>query len=227
MLQGPFTLSSNQDCILCGNCLKSCENNSPTLNLRMPGHELWAAIKPNGIIGIIVPVIMGTQLFRSSEHLVRNLLPPGELGLVWLSFAALIISTTIGSFIFIQIAGAITFPDIKNTAFKTAHLFSHGIIPLLFVYELAFQLSPLLERLGHILPVLGRQMGIDLEILNFGLSRAGVVPLQELCLLAGTLTSIVFIALLARKHCIREGHPKIFRHLPVIGLGLMYMWIFG
>ena len=50
LYQGPFSLHSNQDCILCGNCVKICENASPAFNLRIPGHELWASLQPENRI---------------------------------------------------------------------------------------------------------------------------------------------------------------------------------
>ncbi|MDH4319120.1 MAG: 4Fe-4S binding protein, partial [Desulfobulbaceae bacterium] len=226
MLQGPFALNSNQNCILCGNCLKTCENNSPTLNLRMPGHELWAAIKPDAVTGFFVPVIIASQLVRGGEHAARTLIPPDRPDLSWPLFAMLLIMASVGAFTLVRLGGLVTFPDLKDSTIKKHHLFSHGLIPLLFVYELAFQLGPLLERLGHIPAVLGNQLGIDLKILVFGLSRAGVLPLQELSLMAGTMTSVVFTALLARKHSRAPQRQSLLRYMPLILLGMLYMWIF-
>lgn len=226
MLQGPFALSSNQNCILCGNCLKTCENNSPTLNLRMPGHELWAAIKPDAVTSFFVPVIIASQLVRGGEDAARTLLPPDRPELAWPLFGALLLLASGGAFALVRLGGHVTFPELKDSTIKKHHLFSHGLIPLLFVYELAFQLGPLLERLGHTPTVLGNQLGIDLKFLEFGLSRAGVLPLQELSLLAGTTTSVVFTTLLARKHCREAYRPSLLRYMPLILLGSLYMWIF-
>lgn len=44
MFEGPFALSSNRNCALCGNCVKVCPNQSPVLNLRVPGYELWTVL---------------------------------------------------------------------------------------------------------------------------------------------------------------------------------------
>jgi Fe-S oxidoreductase len=32
---------SNQHCVMCMDCVRSCPNGSPQLNLRVPGRELW------------------------------------------------------------------------------------------------------------------------------------------------------------------------------------------
>ncbi len=60
----PF-VESNQNCTLCLNCVRSCPNESPRLNVRFPGRELWrlTRVSPEMVYlvaalqGVLVPVI--------------------------------------------------------------------------------------------------------------------------------------------------------------------------
>jgi transcriptional regulator with AAA-type ATPase domain len=52
-------VDTNQHCVMCMNCVQSCPNDSPQLNLRMPGREIWdgAAVSPK--LGWFVLMLMG------------------------------------------------------------------------------------------------------------------------------------------------------------------------
>jgi len=230
LYQGPFSLSSNQDCILCGNCVKTCPNDSPALNLRMPGHELWAALKPEKVTTIFVPVILGTQLFRGIEHssFVHSL--EVNTHSIWLLYALLLIVCIGISFGFMQAAGNMSFGPLKNGGVKKADLFSHVIIPLAFAFEFVYQLKPLLTRLGSFFPVLGRQIGINLEFLNVTTTPGIVKFWQVTSLLAGMALSGLFLHILLRKHEEKKENNVIaglfLKWLPILFLGAVYIWIF-
>jgi len=229
LYQGPFSLHSNQDCILCGNCVKICENASPAFNLRIPGHELWAALRPERITSIFVPVILGTQIFRGLEHtgiagFLESLIPS-----TWGAYALLLLLATVVSFIFVQGAGTMTFGPLKNTTINKGELFINGLIPLAFGFEVAYQFKPLLERLGHFMPVFGRQFGFDLEFLDFAASEGAAKPWQVLFVLLGLLTSMIFMKILIRNHQEKDGDvlkSKKLRYLPLLFLAGVYIWMF-
>jgi NAD-dependent dihydropyrimidine dehydrogenase PreA subunit len=55
MYEHPYAMESNKNCILCGNCIKNCPNNSIQLNLRLAAKELWVKVHPyisDSILGI-------------------------------------------------------------------------------------------------------------------------------------------------------------------------------
>jgi len=228
LYQGPFSLHSNQNCILCGRCFKLCPNDSPVLNLRIPGHELWASLKPEKITTIFVPVIIGTQIFRGIEHL--SLMQKLEAGTwpMWSIYAILLIIATAVSFAYARISGVIAFGKLKNTTIKKGDLFIHAIIPLAFAYEIVYQLNPLLTRVGHFFPTLGRQFGFNWEFLDFAFQASSIKPWQVLFILLGTAASIAFLKVLAKNHQDeREGSTsKRFRNLPIIFISSIYIWMF-
>ena len=229
LYQGPFALSSNQDCILCGNCAKTCPNDSPALNLRMPGYELWAAVKPEKVTTIFVPVILGTQLFRGVEHSAFVQTMEYNTHSTWMFYALLLIICIGLSFGFMQVAGSMAFGPLTDRKIKKAELFSHVIIPLAFAFEFVYQLKPLLTRLGSFFPVLGRQVGINLEFLAISATPGIVKFWQVTGLLAGIALSCLFLQILSRKHVKKKGGRELaglLQWLPVLFLGGIYIGIF-
>jgi DNA-binding NtrC family response regulator/polyferredoxin len=227
--QGPFSLRSNQNCILCGNCVKICPNDSPAFNLRIPGHELWASLKPEKVTTIFVPVILGTQIFRGLEHtaLIHSL--ESALHSRWLLYAALLLAVTALSFGFTRMSGALAFGELNNNAIKKGGLFTHAIIPLAFTFEFVYQLNPLITRLGEFFPTLGRQFGFDLEFLNFTTGPGTAKPWQVIFILLGIAVSMGFLKILIRNHQAETGNGvnyKRLRYLPIVLLGALYIWFF-
>ena len=229
LYQGAFSLYSNQDCILCGNCVKICENASPAFNIRIPGHELWAAIKPEKVTSIFVPVILGTQIFRGLEHTAIGHILESFLYSTWAAFGVLLIAATAVSFLYTRVAGQISFGQLKDSAIKKGDLFINCIIPLSFSFELGYQLKPLFERLGHFLPILGRQFGFELNFLDFASGPGAAKPWQVLLILLGIFVSMGFLKILLKNHQGKpgEGSPyKRLRYLPIFFLGIVFIWMF-
>ncbi|MBW2465928.1 MAG: sigma 54-interacting transcriptional regulator [Deltaproteobacteria bacterium] len=229
LYQGPFSLYTNQDCILCGNCVKICENGSPAFNVRIPGHELWAAIKPEKVTAIFVPVIMGTQIFRGVEHSAMAHALESVIHSRWAAFAFLLLAATAVSFVFARLAGDVSFGQLKNEKINKGELFINCIIPLSFTFEIGYQLKPLLERLGHFLPVFGRQFGFDLEFLDFASGPGAAKPWQVLLILLGIVVAMGFLKVLIKNHqeAPENGSQyKRLRYLPIFFLGIVYIWMF-
>jgi ferredoxin len=59
MFQFVKTMDSTADCNLCGNCVKSCPNNSIRISPRVPTAELWGIKKPKLEHAFLAAVIMG------------------------------------------------------------------------------------------------------------------------------------------------------------------------
>ncbi|TKC17102.1 4Fe-4S binding protein [Robertmurraya kyonggiensis] len=59
MFQFVRTMDSSADCNLCGNCVKTCPNNSIHISPRIPTKELWGIKKPKLEHAALATVIMG------------------------------------------------------------------------------------------------------------------------------------------------------------------------
>ncbi len=55
----PKTMQSSANCVLCGDCIKNCPNDSIQLTLRPPTQELWFVHKPRVESAFLAAVIMG------------------------------------------------------------------------------------------------------------------------------------------------------------------------
>ena len=59
MFEFPRVMDTNAQCNLCGDCVKSCPNDSIRLTLRVPTQELWFIRKPRFEQAFLAVVIMG------------------------------------------------------------------------------------------------------------------------------------------------------------------------
>jgi len=194
----------------------------------VPGHELWATLKPDKALSIFVPVIIATQLFRGTEHLpfIQNI--GTEIVPAWSIYAALLLAATVLSFSYTHLAGGIAFGPLQNESIRKNDLYIHAIIPLTFACELAYQIRPLLTRFGHFFPTLGRQFSLDWAFLDFFYQVQSAKPWQIFFILIGMAVSRAFLKVLAKNHQkIEERASKNqLKNLPILFLGGIYIWMF-
>ena len=213
VFEAPFILHNNQDCILCGNCIKNCANQVPALNLRIPGQELWTFRKPDLTMAILVSVIMGTQLFRGLEtnrYFHKFAFTQTQ---PWIFYSVLIIISTLLAFLFIKAAGN-TVMSSKNTLSSriTQNLVAYAFVPMVVIFELSFHFERLISRGGQFLPALGRQLGVDWDFLMVSMSPWWIKFHQIAFILVGVLASRAVLKNILRLY---EDSPKLrlsFRH---------------
>ena len=68
MFQHVMFMDSNRDCVLCMNCVHSCPNSSPRLNLRVPARELWTSLTARPEVGRFVAVLLGLLVAQALIH---------------------------------------------------------------------------------------------------------------------------------------------------------------
>ncbi|MEE4241306.1 MAG: sigma 54-interacting transcriptional regulator [Desulfopila sp.] len=67
MFRHPFLVDNNRDCIMCAECIKSCNNSSIHLNLRLTPEELWDLETPRRADSFLV-VALGAIFFPFALH---------------------------------------------------------------------------------------------------------------------------------------------------------------
>ena len=65
MFEFPRVMDTNAECNVCGNCAKTCPNDSIRLNLRFPTKELWFIRKPKLEEAFLAVVIMGIVFIQN------------------------------------------------------------------------------------------------------------------------------------------------------------------
>jgi len=222
VLEAPFTLQSNQDCILCGQCVKLCPEDSPALNLRVPGYELGRVRYPTMIMTVLVPVLMGTQIYRGLFSLEGLAWIAGEpmgwaVHLVGLGLCALFASGLI------FLAGGLMFGPLVKFDLKKSWLLNYALVPLLFSYELGFHLEVLLTRGGRVMPEARHFFGLAEMEPTFVFSRGAVKGLQALLIFGGGCWAAFMASQIAERHQASGQGLTILQRWPVMVLTVLIL----
>lgn len=227
VFEAPFILHNNQDCILCGNCVKNCANQVPALNLRVPGQELWTFRKPDLTMAILVSIIMGTQFFRGMEKIGYFHKFTFAQTQPWIFYSVLMVISTSLAFLFIKISGNVTLGS-KNVSSRIAsNLFAYALVPLVVIFELSFHFERLIHRGSQLLPTLGRQVGVDLGFLMVNMNSFWIKFNQTVFILIGVFASKAVLTNLFRSHMDSSSTHLSFRYQwPILLLAAVYFYLF-
>ena len=227
MFEGPFSLRSNLDCVLCGNCIKNCPNHSPQVNLRLPGFELLASRRYEKAVGFLVPLIIGTQIFRSLDKAGSFSFLLNANSSRSLILMLLLATVTLLTFLAFAATEKILQKDIPNRETDSTGMLSYGMLSLVLAFEMAFHLERLLLLGGQLLPILGRQFNLPLESLGASGAPWAITALQVLLVMLGSWGAS---AVLPRVY--RSGYdeppgkiPFAWR-LPVLTAAMIYIGLF-
>ncbi|NTW66750.1 MAG: sigma 54-interacting transcriptional regulator, partial [Nitrospirae bacterium] len=137
---GPFSLTSNLNCVLCGSCIKTCSHQSPVLNLRLPAYDLWAQSVPDRAVAILAIFLVGTQLFRGiGNYGFFGLFTEGTAGM-WVGTFFLMGCCVLLAALYARTAGRAVFREAGTRGELRTHRFVYAIIPLCFSFEVGYQL---------------------------------------------------------------------------------------
>lgn len=229
MSEGPFSLNSNRNCVLCATCVKICPNQSPVLNMRLPGYDLWTARKAELSFAVIVISLIGTQLFRGIEKTgYLKIFGSREVSL-WSGSGMLIIGTVALAALFTIAAGHYVFRNSGPQADRDYLFITYALTPLVFAFEAGFHLEILLTMGGQILPVLGRQLGLTQVFPGISASPSTVKALQVLLLILGGIGSAWILGKIRRKSedsNKNRGFRLWIEKLPILVLTITYLWMF-
>lgn len=229
MSEGPFSLNSNRNCVLCATCVKICPNQSPVLNLRLPGYDLWTARKAELSYSVIVISLIGTQLFRGIER-TGYLKIFDSTGLTLLTgTGGLIIGTIALAAIFTISAGRYVFRNAGARADRDYLFLTYALIPLVFAFEAGFHLERLLTMGGQILQVLGRQLNSAAVLPGFSAPQSVVKTLQLFLVVLGCAGSSWILGKVLRKNegsTKQKGLTRMIEKWPVLLLAIAYIFMF-
>jgi hypothetical protein len=192
---GAISVKSNFYCLVCGHCVTLCEKDSPAIYLRSPFSEITsqAALTSKKTTYLtysyIIPFLMGSQLARFIQH--RDSYVSIEaffFGSNFIAFTALLILASLSILALIRL-GAVFFVPIKNDILGLFSPMVPILVPLAFTGELAYRLHYFLYNIGNFMPILGRQLGINMESLGFTIRENIIHGICMVVLVAGVLAA--------------------------------------
>ena len=199
MFRHPYLVDNNRDCIVCGKCIKNCDNSSVQLNLRLAPQELWALETPRRADSFLI-VAMGAIFFPFSLQTEFSRL------VVWLAAvlanAGLVLPEfVVGSVLFflwilifqLGYYVMVTFQSLYAKIDKNLllPLFGYGCIPLILGGYMAIHLDVFVRGAGRIVPNLQELFGRQVSYDNIRLISAdSTFVLQFLTVLGGLLASL-------------------------------------
>lgn len=200
MFRHPYLVDNNRDCIMCAKCIKSCENSSVQLNVRLAPEELWALETPRRADSFLI-VSMGAIFFpfalqeQFSQFVawgvdalgaVSGILLPGWF-MASVLFFSLILIFQVGYYFLIIIQSMYAQIDREFLL----PLLGYGFIPLILGAYMALHLEFFVSGAGRIVPNLQELFGMSYSYENIRLiSSDSTYVLQFLTILGGLLAAL-------------------------------------
>ncbi len=167
MFRHPYLVDNNRDCIMCGDCIKNCNNSSIHLNLRLAPQELWSLETPRRADSFLI-VALGAIFFPFALHgefsmLVKwitgslasiGIMVPVSLGRSFVFFA-LILIFQVGYYVMVRVQSWRSGMD-KNFLLP---MLGYGFIPLILGGYLAVHFEYFVREAGRIVPVIQELFG--------------------------------------------------------------------
>ncbi len=181
---GAFNIRNNFDCLMCGKCVKLCNQGSPSIYLRSPFSELIINKGRYITCTYFVPVMVGSQI---SRFMKQGFLYPYELAysMTWdmLIYGFVFIACTLFVQALIRMGDRL-FGLVPDQLFGSYSPMVPIFLPMAFVGELIYRLNYTIMEAPHFFPTLGRQFGMDLDAWTFKVPPMLINGL-DICLLIG------------------------------------------
>ncbi|UCD66633.1 MAG: cyclic nucleotide-binding domain-containing protein [Deltaproteobacteria bacterium] len=226
MGKGPFAMDTNQDCVLCGNCMKACKNQAVRFNLRPPGWELWNARAADLAMILFVPLLWGTQIFRGLDLTVVPMKLNYYVGSMELSYAILMGLSALFAY-HVAVAGVAFMGMVDTEAGKGfGSTFFMVMLPLVYANEIAIRLVPLMNHAADFFVILGNQVGYSFPHIAFRLDMQSIYILQIILIIVGFFLSVTVASRLVAMLPPEKKAPAFFRHLPLVVMAIVSVLLF-
>ncbi len=214
---GVFNMYTNEDCTMCGQCIKNCKHDAVYLNLRVPAAEL---VRDSGLnsyregstfaIAFFVPMLIAVVLAINIRKLSLYDHFSTKINSEVMHYALICIFFYILCFGLIWL-GAIALKKSNSEGSPLERLvwYTCTFIPIAFAGEVSNHIITFINGFGQILPVVNLQFGTyTLGILNQQTSTEMVKFLQIMIIIAGTVASIFIGRKVVKKIAKTQGWNK-------------------
>ncbi len=234
----PASMSTNAECMMCANCLKSCENRGVQLNLRPPLQELWRNVQPGlalSLFGVVLVALMAKHQFPKLTAWIaaQQRLGWSETFSHTVLFTGFIVVVLAAFFLSSTLSAAAS----RESIGKNAAAYGVAFIPLAFSGHLAHITHEFLD--GGIYDLLGYLAKIyDSVIKGIPLASSTVVVapfinasvltfIKFLIVAGGVVGSLVALIMIARRVSDQNVFARAMPHmLLIVVLWVGYLAIF-
>lgn len=198
MFRHPYLVDNNRDCIMCAKCIKTCENSSVQLNLRLAPEELWDLETPRhadsflvvSMAAIFFPFALPSEFDDLVTWVVSLFTQAGLLLPDYIAgsilFFAVILVFQLGYYVMVTVQSWYAKMDRKLLLPR----FGYGFIPLILGGYMAVHLEFFVSGAGRIIPNIKEILGTEATYENIRLiSSDSTYVLQFLTVLGGLLAS--------------------------------------
>lgn len=228
----PASLATNADCMMCGNCVKSCENRGVQVNLRPPLQELWKNAQPTLALSLFAVILVGLMAKHQFPALTSWLSVQQRLG--WTDGTAhtvlflLFVAVAVAGF---AVSSTLSAAASQETVVRNMTMYGIALIPLAFAGHLAHVAH---EFLGDgIYQIVGYSIKLyeaAFKGIAIGSREVAVAPfvnpgvltfLKFLIVAGGFVGSLVAFVMIARRVSEKHVLARVLPHL----LLLAVLWI--
>jgi transcriptional regulator with AAA-type ATPase domain len=238
MFSYPASLETNTRCMMCLNCVKSCENRGVQINLRPPLQELWHQSLPLFSLSFFGVMLVGMMANKQFPNLTAWLAKEQSLG--WTEstshpvlFAFFIVATILP----FTLAASLSAAASQEKTSENMARYGIGFIPLAFsghmahvahewlgdgVYTLLQYLVKVYDSLVHAVPIGSREVVIAPFI-----HGSLITFLKVVMVLGGLAGSLLALVMIARKFSEKNVFARVLPHLLLLfAFWIGYLFIF-
>lgn len=231
MYLGVFNMYTNENCLMCGQCIKNCKHQSVQLNLRVPAAELFRDYGldsyrrgANFAIAFFIPVLIAGVLSMNFVKLLHsnqiNFGIDNKIAhylLFYFLFYAFCISLIWFGSMFIKI-------EASKSSRERFIWFACSFLPVSFASEISNQIITFINGFGQIVPLVNLQIGPYLiNILSHQESTLTVKLLQAVIIIFGVLASVFFGKRVVQKLTLEDVTKKYW---PVYFINSIFCFLF-
>ncbi|OAA94876.1 4Fe-4S binding protein [Clostridium coskatii] len=206
MFEFPRIMDTNAECNFCGNCVKSCPNNSIKISRRVPTRELWFIRKPKLEESFLAIVIMGIVFVQNItmlniwEPILNWLEKTAGTDSYYVTFTITFTIAMLIPIVMLATTGLIAKKFNGDSVKQNFAKFGYAIIPLDMAAHIAHNLFHLLAEGKSIFYTFVGLFGIEMQGSTAILDTPTIQTLQYILIVLGTIGSIYTAYRLAKSN---------------------------
>ncbi|WPC39793.1 4Fe-4S binding protein [Clostridium sp. JS66] len=206
MFEFPRIMDTNAECNFCGNCVKSCPNNSIRISRRVPTRELWFIRKPKLEESFLSIVIMGIVFVQNItmlniwQPILNELEKATGTTSYYVTFTITFIIAMLIPIIMLLVTGFIAKKFNGDSVKQNFTKFGYAIIPLDMAAHIAHNLFHLLAEGKSIFYAFMGLFGMKMHGSTAILDTPTIQALQYILIVLGTIGSIYTAYKLAKSN---------------------------